>query len=190
MMPTPPVVGTLGPGAAPGARPLSDTEERFAVAYAQTLNATEAYLAVFPRVKRTSAATLGNRLLRKVEVAGRVREIQAAVVAEGHRMLDEIVTELERIAYRDLTQLFEPSDGSRHPEIVRDPAKLPEPVRRVIKSMKVKRQDGDVVFEVSLYDKLAALELLMRYRGMLQPERPLGADTAQPHKLEVHWVFE
>lgn len=47
---------------------LSETEERFCREYVDCLNATEAYLRVFPEVKRTTAATLGWRLLREVEI--------------------------------------------------------------------------------------------------------------------------
>lgn len=54
---------------------LSETEERFCREYVDCLNATEAYLRVFPDVKRTTAATSGWKLLRKAEIEARVAEL-------------------------------------------------------------------------------------------------------------------
>jgi hypothetical protein len=90
-----------------------------------------------------------------------------------------------------LTELFESSRRAAHPEIVPDLSKLPEPIRRVIKSLKVKRTPtGDLMYEVSLYAKLAALELLMKYRAMLKPDSPSGVDAGRPKRLEIRWVFD
>jgi hypothetical protein len=41
------------------------------------LNATEAYLRVFPKVNRTTAATSGWKLLRKAEIQARVSALNA-----------------------------------------------------------------------------------------------------------------
>jgi Terminase small subunit len=57
--------------------PLSQTEERFCREYVDCLNATEAYLRAFPKVKRTAAATSGWKLLRKAEIQARVAVLNA-----------------------------------------------------------------------------------------------------------------
>jgi len=57
--------------------PLSDTEERFCREYVDCLNATEAYLRLFPKVKRTTAGTSGWKLLRKAEIQARVAALHA-----------------------------------------------------------------------------------------------------------------
>jgi phage terminase small subunit len=76
---------------------LSETEERFCREYADCLNATEAYLRVFPDGKRTTAATLGWRLLRKVEIQARVAELNTEL---RERITERAVVDREWVIAR------------------------------------------------------------------------------------------
>jgi len=68
-----------------GATDAGLSEERFAREYLLDLNATRAYLRVFPDVKPDSARTLGARMFAKVHIKARITELQT----EMHKALEE-----------------------------------------------------------------------------------------------------
>lgn len=78
--------------------------------------------------------------------------------------IDEVVTELKRIAFSDPAHVFD-SENRLCP--VRA---MPQPTRRAVSSIKVKRVGGDdpcEVIEIKFWDKTAALTLLGKHLGML-----------------------
>lgn len=62
---------------------LTVQQERFCQAFAKTGHITESYLAAYPKVKRTTAATQGSELLKNPEISARVAELRAKIEHEA-----------------------------------------------------------------------------------------------------------
>ena len=79
---------------------------------------------------------------------------------------DRVITELSRLAFFDVGQLYD-QDGQ-----LRRPDELPPAVRAAISEIDVKvLKDGVVNVKYKTYDKLQALKTIMIHLGLLAPER-------------------
>ncbi len=89
----------------------NEQEERFCQEYLIDLNATQAMMrAVGNSIKLTSAATMGHRLLRKVEIQQRITFLNDRRKERVKASADEVLVELSRIALADLGDMFD-DDG-------------------------------------------------------------------------------
>ena len=79
---------------------MTEKQRRFVNEYLIDLNATRAYRAAYPAVKRDeTAATAGGRLLKNVEVAQYIQERMQERQARTNISLDRVLADLAAIAF-------------------------------------------------------------------------------------------
>jgi hypothetical protein len=142
-------------------------------------NAAQAAL----KVGYTNAQS-GRQLLNNKKIRAVIGKRMNDMMNDYHSEADRIVLELENIAFANPQDILRP-DGSVTP--LQD---LPQRTARSISRMKVSYVDGGIDangnaitatnVDISYYDKLTALEMLMRYRGMYD-------SVNQEAKQNVDW---
>ena len=162
---------------------MTDKQKLFADEYLIDLNATRAYKAAYPKVKKDEVAAVnGNRLLRNAKVAEYIEERMKDRSKRTEITQDWVLNELYEIAKAkgtDFAQVVEekiiqngqyvidPDTGQmKTMEVVRvtPTDKLPEAKQKAISSIK----EGKYGIEVGTYDRVRALELLGRHLGMFK----------------------
>lgn len=143
---------------------LTKKQKIFVDEYLIDLNATRAYKAAYPNVKKdATAAQSGSRLLRNVKVAEyismRMQERQKRVEITQ----DQVIAELAAIAFSCVTDYVEIKDNRIY---VKDTSKLTEEQKKAIVAIK----EGKNGIEIKLYNKEKALEALGRHLGMFNEE--------------------
>lgn len=142
---------------------LTAKQSLFVQEYLVDLNATKA--AVRAGYSRASAAKQGGRNLRNPAVAGKISE---AMHKREERVLisqDMVINELANIAFGDLRQVIAwGPDGVKAVESESLSGREAALVAEVAQSS----ASGGGSLRLKRYDKLKALELLMRHLGMLR----------------------
>lgn len=149
---------------------LTQKQERFALAYIETGNASEAYRRAYDasRMKPETIASRASELLAERKVTGRVAELRQAASDKAVVSESRVIEELARIGLFDPGQLFA-DDGSLLPV-----KKMAPEVRAAIASVEVDELfDGagkDRKFigytrKIKLWDKNSAIEKIMRHMG-------------------------
>lgn len=79
---------------------------------------------------------------------------------------DRVITELSRLAFFDVGQLYDEFGNLRRPD------ELPAGVRAAVSEIEVKMsKQGEATVKYKTYDKLQALKTIMTHLGLLAPER-------------------
>jgi phage terminase small subunit len=157
---------------------LKASHRAFVAEYVQDLNATRAYLKVFPKASAAAAATAGRRLLRNVQVRAAVEQFLADREQEAAVTVERLEQELARICFLDPAQAFD-AEGQLLPV-----HEMPEDVRRALPGFDVERvfgwaedvsnpvarklrvQTGELV-KVRWPNKTEAIKLFLQRRGAL-----------------------
>lgn len=167
--------------------PLCERELAFCAEYVRDRNATRAALAAGLTANPASAAQLGYRLLRKVQVREFIQAATEAVAARYRLDLEAVLAELALVALSDVGEYALTPDGRVEVAAGGHPA-----ARRAVRRVRVTdartkdtRPDGTTrrrrmtVVEIELHDKLAALRLLYDHFRQLVPKAtvtPADAD--------------
>jgi len=173
---------------------MTEKQKIFADEYLIDLNATRAYKAAYPTVRKAeTAAASATRLLRNVKVAEYIHKCMDERKKRTEITQDMVVNELALIAFSNATDYAHVIEreatieinGKLQPLLDKEgnPVKyrtiepvltkeLTEEQTKVISVMK-KGRDG---FEVRPYDKTRALELLGRHLGMFSDKMELSGD--------------
>lgn len=167
----------------------------FAAVFAETLDATKAYMAAYPKSKKTSAKTSGSRFLDREEVKTAVRTLMNQKVEQANVGVERVLSELEAMAFvklDDYADFMEETEPERDPTtgvVTRVPTGRMIPVLSMEKirdnpvitkalTGRFKRiidKDGGThdVYELDMHNKQAALFKLMDYHltmaGKLAP---------------------
>lgn len=157
---------------------LNDRQLLFAQEYLKDYNATQA--AIRAGYSEKTAYSQGQRLLKNVEIKLKVREHQKALSDASFLSQERIAQELAKIAFYDVNDYVEVS-GSDGLQIVKIKTEIAAERRGPIVGIKA-TQAG---IEVKLADKLKALELLGRYRGMFV-ERQEVTSTVTEHAVHLY----
>ena len=96
-----------------------------------------------------------------------VREARAALAADDEDRKRAVVEELEAIGSGEITDVLSWDELGRVQ--VRPSDKLSERARRSIKKVKITPNEHGNQIEVEMHDKLSALRLLAKHRGLLEP---------------------
>jgi phage terminase small subunit len=137
-----------------------------------------------------SARSIASSLLKHPAVAGEIGRLMAEKVKKIEMNEEEILRELEAVARAnaaDFAELEEREalDRAGNPRTVLDmslkpTSELSPDKRRALAGIK----QGTHGVELKLYDKMRALELLMRYRGMLRDKAAEGSTIEYPEEME------
>lgn len=147
--------------------PLTPRQERFVQEYMLDLNAA----AAATRAGFGSPADQsGYQLLSNIEVAEAIAAAKADLARRNSEVVQKTVDELTHLAFSDIGELIEFSDGSFR---IRNGDEIPERARRAVSSIKVRRESNgedkpptDVV-EFKLWDKVKALTTLLEKFGLI-----------------------
>ena len=156
---------------------MTEKQKRFCDEYLIDLNATRAYKAAYPRVKKdTVAATNGGRMLRNAEVAVYISERQQDRQLRTEITQDRVIKELAAVAFVDVTEIASVRQGVVRLQSTDD---LTESQRKAIAGIK-ETQNG---VEIKFNDKLKALELLGRHLGMFKDKVEISGLAEEQSKL-------
>ena len=157
--------------------------ERFVAEYLVDLNATQA--AIRAGYSPKTANKVGPRLLVNVGVAAAVRAAQDKVVNKLEINAERTLERVARIAYADYRKLFDGQGRilpiNRWPDDIADAVGPSEVVKG-----NVDKGDGhfDSVIRLKPWDKLKALEYLMRYLGLFKDRVEVGTTPEAAQLLE------
>lgn len=156
---------------------LNERQKKFCDEYLIDLNATQA--ANRAGYSEKTAYSMGQRLLKNVEVAAYIEKRRGAQINRTQITQDRVLVELAKVAFADGTDFA--TVGKRNRVTLVPTDDLPPEKRAAVASVK-KGAKGAV--EVKTYDKVKALELLGRHLGMFDgaggekaPEKGQLAET-------------
>lgn len=165
---------------------LTPEEERFVEEYLVDLNATQAYLRAYGKCRYFVAANNASRLLKKVKIRREIAAAQRDYKRRCRIRADKVLSEAAGIAFADPIDLFDVTGDDPKLRSVRQ---MPARTRRAISSIKVKKipnfgyEDGKKVrlpvdeelVEIKFWNKLDALDKLMKHLGLAKEITPLDA---------------
>jgi len=96
-----------------------------------------------------------------------IRQQRAALASSDEARREAVVQELEAIGAGEATDVIQWDDMGRVTLTPSD--QLPERAKRAIKKVKVTPNQFGNQIEVEMHDKLSALRLLAKHRGLLEP---------------------
>ena len=159
---------------------MTERQKRFADEYLIDLNATRAYKAAYPSVKKDEAARVnGCRMLTNANIQAYIAERQRDRQERTEITQDMVVRELAAVAFADVTEIVEIDD--RGIVCIKPTADLTEDQRRAIAGIK----ETKFGTEIKMNDKLAALELLGRHLGMFKDKVEVSGLAVAQSKLDA-----
>ncbi|MFP2873738.1 terminase small subunit [Acetobacter tropicalis] len=142
---------------------LNDKQRRFVEEYLVDLNATQA--AVRAGYSEKTAHSIGQRLLKNVEIQNAISEAQNSRSKRTQITQDRVLQEFAKIGFSDIRSLFT-EDGNLRPlsDLSADAAAALSSVEVVTKNL----GDGEVeyVHKIKLWDKVGSLTQIGRHLGM------------------------
>lgn len=162
-------------------RSVAERRQAFVHAYmANRHNATQA--AITAGYSPKTAYSQGQRLLKAVEKSGELAAAAREASFAPGLTTERTLLELKRIALSDIRGVFNP-DGS-----IKSLAEMDEDTSAAIASIEVvTRGEGDkkrVTTKVKLWDKISALDQVMRHLGLFEPDNKQG----NPLKIDIELI--
>jgi phospholipase C len=109
-----------------------------------------------------------------------IREARAALAAEDEGRRQAVVQELEALSSSEITDVLSWDEMGRVQ--VRASDQLSARARRAIKKVKITPGEEGNTIEVEMHDKLSALRLLAKHRGLLEP----NSDDRRPSMIGIN----
>lgn len=109
-----------------------------------------------------------------------VREARAALAAQDEDRREAVVQELEALSGSEITDVLLWDEMGRVQ--VRASDQLSPRARRAIKKVKITPGEEGNTIEVEMHDKLSALRLLAKHRGLLEP----NSDDRRPSMIGIN----
>jgi hypothetical protein len=109
-----------------------------------------------------------------------VREARAALEAADEDRRQAVVQELEALSGSEITDVLSWDEMGRVQ--VRASDQLSARARRAIKKVKITPGEEGNTIEVEMHDKLSALRLLAKHRGLLEP----NSDDRRPSMIGIN----
>ena len=109
-----------------------------------------------------------------------VREARAALAAQDEDRREAVVQELEALSGSEITDVLSWDEMGRVQ--VRASDQLSARARRAIKKVKITPSEEGNTIEVEMHDKLSALRLLAKHRGLLEP----NSDDRRPSMIGIN----
>lgn len=144
---------------------LTEKQRRFCDEYLVDLNATRAYMAAYPSVKKeTTARANSSRMLTNANVQKYLEEMKKKRQERTQIRQDDVLRELASIAFLDITDIVSVRDGK---VFIADTDELPPDKRKMISGIK----EGQYGLEIKFYDRLKALEMLCKHLGLFDQKK-------------------
>ena len=145
---------------------LTDKQKRFVDEYLVDLNATAA--AKRAGYSEKTAYSMGQRLLKKVEIQAAIQKRQAKLRGKLEITQERVLEELAAIAFANGTDFA----TITHNGLVRltPTDEVPEEKKKAVASIK----EGQYSTEIKLHDKVRALELLGKHLGVFDANNGSG----------------
>ena len=157
---------------------MTKKQKIFADEYLIDLNATRAYKAAYPSVKKDETArTNGSRMLTNANVVSYITERMQERQKRTEITQDRVLQELAAIAFARATDYAEIKDECVK---IKDTSDLTELQIKAIAGIK----EGKYGIELKLNDKEKALELLGRHLGMFKDKVEVSGLEEEKRKLE------
>lgn len=158
---------------------LTGRQEKFAYEYLLDQNAAAASIRAGYSTK--GASVNAHRLMRMPAVVKKISELRESTDKANIMKAESVLTELSHVASSDIRELFD-SEGQ-----LKRTAELPTKTARAVKSVKILVRNGppdengkttqEFVHEITFWDKIAALDKLAKYHGILA-DRPVDDPVA------------
>jgi phage terminase small subunit len=152
--------------------------EKFCLEYSISLNATNAYKAVYGSPK--GAENSASKLLGNPKVKARIKELSKKKEEKAEIKSFDVIKEIERIAKAKMIDVFQYSGGFLTIKSLED---IPEECQSAIESIETISlgEDKGVAMKIKFHSKIKALELLARHFGMFNDNLNI---TAKPKTIE------
>jgi phage terminase small subunit len=134
---------------------VTPKREKFCQEYLIDLNATQA--AIRAGYSKKTASSMGEQLLRFLEVQNRISQLQRKRIERTEVTADHVINALARIANIDPRRMYD-EDGQLIPA-----NKLPDDIAMAVAGIEHGDKGG---IKIKLNDRLKALELLGRHLAM------------------------
>lgn len=166
---------------------MTEKQKIFADEYLIDLNATRAYRAAYPSVKKDETARAnGSRMLTNANVAGYISDRMNERQKRTEITQDMVLQELASIAFARATDYVEIKvDGTNSVVIVKPTTELSEEQIGAIAGIK----EGANGIEIKLNDKEKALEMLGRHLGMWNDKLDMKVTPASDTVREMEEYF-
>lgn len=109
-----------------------------------------------------------------------IRQARAALASQDNEKREAVLQELEAIGSGEITDILAWDEMGRVQ--VRPSDQLPDRARRSIKKVKITPTEHGNNIEVEMHDKLSALRLLAKHRGLLEP----NSDDRRPSMIGIN----
>lgn len=145
---------------------LNPKQLRFCQEYIIDLNATKA--AERAGYAQKTAYSQGQRLLKHVEVSGKIAELQVEVAEELKLSARDVLEQARRLAFADIRGYYRP-DGTLKPlsELTPEQAAAVAGFEVIVKNAEAGDGHTDTVHKYKLVDKWRPTEGLMKHFGLL-----------------------
>jgi len=165
----------------------NEKHETFCHEYLKDLNATQAYMRVYPDASADSARSSSTNLIANHSIAQRVKELTLERNGRTDNEADRIVKELQSVAYVKISDVFR-FDGDFL--YARSFDNIPEEAQAAIESVEVVREKGEeagTILKIKFHSKLKALELLGKHQGMFNSKLQInnGSEEDEGPRLTV-----
>ena len=166
---------------------MTEKQKIFADEYLIDLNATRAYRAAYPSVKKDETARAnGSRMLTNANVAGYISDRMNERQKRTEITQDMVLQELASIAFARATDYVEIKfDGTNSVVMVKPTTELSEEQIGAIAGIK----EGANGIEIKLNDKEKALEMLGRHLGMWNDKLDMKVTPASDTVREMEEYF-
>lgn len=152
---------------------MTEAQKRFCDEYLIDLNATRAYKVAYPRVKKDEVAKAGgSRLLTFVNVKTYLDEKMKERQERTEVTQDMVIDELKAIAFAKATDFAEVKGNYVR---IKDTDILEDDTKKAIVGIK----EGRNGIEISMANKMQALEMLGRHLGMFKDKLEISKPTGE-----------
>lgn len=149
--------------------------ELFCQEYVIDFNATQA--AIRAKYSEKTSGSIGYDLLKTPEIWERIHEIQDERAQRTKVTQDRILLELRRLIFSNMKQVGEWDGDGRF--TMYPSSNLPNDVAASISEIQfTTKKDGSVVQRVKFHSKTKAIELAMRYHGMLIDKKEISGQIS------------
>lgn len=162
--------------------------ERFCREYVIDRNATQA--AIRAKYSEKTAYSQGQRLLKKVEIESRIKELDDKKTDELEITQERILKEYAKLAFANSEDFFDWAEGVRVDKtgaeletgivILKKKTEIPSKFLAAIQSIEETQQG----IKIKLYDKKGALDSLAKIKGMFIDKQEITGKDGGPVETE------